>query len=178
MPLFSGKYGDYYWMTWTERYSFMGRLLTFHPEIVTGKYLAITALDSGPRRPNPDEIEQGWSFVDEVAYSPAIKNIDEVPTHEWEEMYTFASPAQFKPRDVFVNYGEFIVSADNDLLDVVEPHWDRFYQNLKIENAEPFWDEIERLQPESYLAEGDLLHFVTRNTALYKQVISRPPVLK
>jgi hypothetical protein len=176
MPLFSGQHGDYYWMTWTEPYNFMYQLLAFHPEIVTGKYLAITALDSGPHRPNPDEMEQGWSFLDKVAYSPAIKTIDQIPVHEWEEMYIFALPAQINPGDVFVNYGVFLVSADNALLDVVEPHWDRYYQNLKIENAEPFWDEIERLRPESYLAEGDFLHFVTRNTALYQQVISRPPV--
>jgi hypothetical protein len=38
--------------------------------------------------------------------------------------------------------------------------------------ADRFWQQMDRLAPESYIADAALLAFVTRNSALFRSVLS------
>lgn len=57
-PGIVGSRGDYQWLTMAERD--ITSLLRICPEIVVGKYLAVTSIDSGPLRLSEEEKLQGW----------------------------------------------------------------------------------------------------------------------
>lgn len=84
-----GAQGDYQWLTTDKQFD----LLRLCPEIVLGKYVAITSFDSGPLVPNDKEIAAGWHSRGDVAYSPRIQSAHEVPRDGWDEWYIFESPA-------------------------------------------------------------------------------------
>lgn len=147
---FTGKRDDYFWVEWRD--DFLGDLLSAFPQVVLGKHLVNTSFDSGSLTLAPEEIEQGWRKHNELALSPPIADVSLIPKDQYDEWYVFASPPTFENYEVFVNYGGFSL---HDFL---------------VEHQERFWRQIERLAPESYLAEGDNLICVTRNEPLYNQV--------
>jgi hypothetical protein len=147
---FTGKHGDYFWVEWSE--DFLGDLLFAFPQIVLKKYLVNTSFDSGSLVLAPTETEHGWRKHNELALSPAIKEVSQIPKDQYDEWYIFTSPATFDNYEVFINYGGFSL------------------HNFFLEHQERFWQQIERLAPESFLAEGDNLICITRNESLYNQV--------
>jgi hypothetical protein len=120
----------------------------------------------------------GWEMRQGIAYSPKLDRVTDVP-HQvdgpdgpgFDEFYTFEStcdlgertsgnifveplaPAPGRPA-VFVNY-EFPLHNGGALVDL-------------------FWPQLERIHPESYIADGTLyLKFVSRNEYLFKLVHER-----
>lgn len=178
-PGIVGSRGDYQWLTMAERD--ITSLLRICPEIVVGKYLAVTSIDSGPLRLTEEERRQGWwtseagrffqgtswnppVFRDEwkVAYSPRIASIHGLPneTHEeccagFDEWYVFDGPVEAGDIESFVNWGGF-----------------RLYDPEFEWCTERFWSQMERTQPESYIAEGTVFMVVTRDAGLFRRVIS------
>lgn len=53
----TGSRGDYFWLTSAD--DDLDYLLTSCPQIVLGRYLAVTSFDSGSLVPNEDEITAG-----------------------------------------------------------------------------------------------------------------------
>ncbi len=91
-----------------------------------------------------------------------------MPRDGWDEWYVFAQPTDlgvsrlsdniFDPRlkaaevGVFVNYSFALHRPEmQDLADL-------------------FWSQIDRIQPESYIANNDWLTFVTRDESLFASV--------
>src|SRR5579859_3093743 len=98
----TGEHGNYRWLA--GDYS-LGALLKRCPEIVLGKYVAITAFDSSPWTPTQDERALGWRQDGRVAWSPKVLRTNLPPYEQYDEWYVFPSPSAFQPQEVFVNLG-------------------------------------------------------------------------
>ena len=72
----SGSTNGYRWLVSTDR-----RLdvLECCPDVVLGKYVAITSFDSGPLGLTEAQRSAGWVSQEEIAYSPQIQDADIVP---------------------------------------------------------------------------------------------------
>lgn len=165
----SGSHGPFQWLT-TGQHD-LGTLLQLCPQAVLGKYIAVTSFDSGPLLPNDEELSQGWQTRKNIAYSPGIQSVEKLPYGDcggFDEWYVFNAPtdlgrlvegnifeALLQPGNVavFVNYGGFALHAPTmqELVDL-------------------FWPQVERISPESYIADGDVLNFVSRDKDLFATV--------
>jgi|SRR5450631_632665 hypothetical protein len=157
-----GSQGRYEWLVTDQEVD----LLQICPEIVLGKYVAITSIDSGPLVPNEKEKAAGWENRSQIAYSPKVEEVKSVPRERYDEWYVFVDPVDLGTShlqenvfevpqgqghvSVFVNYGGFA-------LDRVE------MKDL----ASLFWEQLEWIRAESYIADGGFLNFVTSNRALF-----------
>jgi hypothetical protein len=147
-----------------------------------GKYLAVTSIDSGVPWLTQQQRNAGWQLRAGVAYSKLVQSVEELfyqrdglDSPGYDEWYVFgiasdlgevtmnhpfigsgtARPAQ---SIVFVNH-PFTISDPGPR-----------YQVLR----ELFWEQVERVQPESYIADGrNCLTFVTRNAKLFEIVRRR-----
>ncbi len=148
--MFRGKNKNYYWVEWQERDKFLRTLLSKFPQIVIGKYLVNTSFDSGSLMLSDEEIAQGWYKHKDLTISPAINDIKSIPYDQFDEWYVFDSPQNFDNYEVFVNYGGFSLQ-----------------DNAFAEFQERFWWQLEYLNSESFLAEGDNLICVTKDVNLF-----------
>lgn len=151
----TGRKGDYYWIEWDERSKFLSDLLSDFPQLVLDNYLVNTSFDSGSLSLSTEDIEQGWHKKDDLTYSPQIKTVERIPDYGYDEWYVFDSPKALGEIEVFVNYLEF--SLHNSTFEDIQSS---------------FWQQIENLQPKSFLAEGDNLICVTRDKNLFNQISS------
>ena len=142
-------------------------LLQLCPDIVLGKYVAITSIDSGEFVPSNEERAAGWRTHSRIAYSPRIKLVEQVPREGWDEWYIFNNPVnlgtsylgqnifqvQLGPQHLadLVNYGFALDRSDETLVKI-------------------FWQQMKWVQPESYIADWDLLSFATTNKAVFAKV--------
>ncbi|SRR6266404_1287424 len=165
----TGLHGEYEWLT--TRRDGLDALLRACPQVVIGKYVAITSFDSSPLPLNEIEKNAGWESRKGAGYSPKVQTVETLPFEEYNEWYVLQSPfdlGQISQTDVlkyplpsgeiavFVNYGCFRlhmpdVPAMQDLIEL-------------------FWTQLESINPESYIADGDLLNFACRNKDLFAAV--------
>lgn len=151
----TGTHGEYYWIELSKE--FLDGVIAAHPEIVLDKFIVNTSSDSGPLQLSPQEIENGWSSDDRLAFSPRFDKDRDIPWGTWEcysEWYVFTSSNAFiTDFEVFINYGAF------------------YLQDCEFpEMLERFWNQLEKISPESYLADGSYTIFVTRNKSLFDRV--------
>jgi hypothetical protein len=165
-----GAHGDYQWLT-TGQHD-LGTLLRLCPEALLGKYVAVTSIDSGPLILNEDEVSTAWQSRSDVAYSPRIQSVEKLAYGEcagFDEWYVFDAPTELgqivegnifesplQPGQVavFVNYGGF-----------------GFHSSSMQVLTDMFWKQLEWIHPESYIADGDLLNFVSRDRTLFTTVL-------
>jgi len=165
----TGLHGEYEWLT--TRRDGLDALLRACPQVVIGKYVAITSFGSSPLPLNEIEKNAGWESRKGAGYSPKVQTVETLPFEEYNEWYVLQSPfdlGQISQTDVlkyplpsgeiavFVNYGCFRlhmpdVPAMQDLIEL-------------------FWTQLESINPESYIADGDLLNFACRNKDLFAAV--------
>ena len=164
-PTFPGARDGYRW--YQSAQGSLGELLDRVPSLVVGRYVAVTSFDSGPLRLGDDERRSGWTSSEAVACSPRIADPRELPHDGYDEWYVLLRPTDLERSEVFVNYDGFGLQSPTALLDQLHPTCDR---SLALEQRdwlaacqERFWNQLARLQPETYLAEGDNLICVTRN---------------
>jgi hypothetical protein len=156
----TGNRGAYRWIVWNSK--FLGDLIVAVPQIVVGKHVVITSFDGGPFVPSEKEKKGGWRLKSGLAYSPEILQAKDLPHEQYDEWYVFPGRKEIDPPEVFVNYSGFRL---------------RYYtSNLTLHGLmERFWLQMERLRPESYLAEGDCLIFATQDPTLYKEIVGWNP---
>jgi len=160
-----GSNGTYEWLVADEDID----LPKICPEIVLGKYVAITSIDSGVYIPDEHERATGWDSRGNIAYSPKIVNTGDLPksSEAYDEWYVFPRPIDLGnshlaenifevPQapghvSVFVNYGGFAFDRPDTL-------------------TELFWKQIEWIRPESYIADGLYLNFATANKRLFASI--------
>jgi hypothetical protein len=159
-----GSQGLYEWLVTDQQFD----LLQICPEVVLGKYVAVTSFDSGALTLNEMEKAAGWKSHANIAYSPKVQAIENLPRAGWDEWYVFSNPAELGSSHleenifevpegpghigVFVNYRFALHLADlNDL-------------------ARLFWRQVERIRPESYIADNDYLNFVSADETLFAAV--------
>ncbi|HJT71812.1 MAG TPA: hypothetical protein VJ731_16555 [Terriglobales bacterium] len=160
-----GSQGSYQWIvTDNQRID----LLQICPEIVLGKYIAVTSIDSGALVPNDKEKALGWKNQGDIAYSPRIERTEDLPREGWDEWYVFANHAHLGTSHL--NGNIFEVPDEPGQVRVFVNYC--FGPHLAEMNhlAILFWRQLERIRPESYLAENDYLTFVTQNANLFAVV--------
>lgn len=72
----TGSHGEYQWLT-TNQHD-LDTLLQSCPQVVLGKFVGITSLDSGPLIPTDDEKQAGWQSRNGIAHSPQIRSVHEL----------------------------------------------------------------------------------------------------
>lgn len=178
-PGIVGTDGEYQWLTMFR--CEISDLLGLCPDIVLNKYLAVTSIDSGTLQLADQEKGAGWWTSAEakvfrgtswgaredrddwkVAYSPRLDSIHGLPneTHDeccagFDEWYVFERPVPAGEIEAFVNWSGFRL---------YDPEWKWC--------ADRFWKQMARLAPESYIADGTVFTFTTRNACLFAKVIS------
>ena len=164
----TGIHGEYSWIESGE--VGLNDLLSKCPAFVLGYQIAITSCDSGPMRITEAMEEMGWTFENEIAVSPRITSIAWLGGCEWDEWYIFDEPPPFGKFEVFVNYGGFSLTQPQSPLETARQEW--LEQMLGR-----FWRQIERLQPHTYVADGDQLVVATKNALIFekvKSIVSNP----
>lgn len=165
----TGSRGAFQWLT-TDRHD-LDTLLRLCPQALLSKYVAVTSLDSGPLHLNDEEVSSGWQTRNDIAYSPRIQSAEKLAHGEcggFDEWYVFEAPADlgqvvsgniFEASllpgrvAIFVNYGGF-----------------GFHDSVMQSLTDLFWRQLEWINPESYIADGTLLNFVSRDKGLFATV--------
>ena len=160
-----GSEGLYQWLVTDEQFDF----LQLCPQLVLGKYVAITSIDSGPLVVTDKEKAAGWQGRGKIAYSPKVQSIEEIPCAGWDEWYVFdhattdlgtshlgenifEMPQGTGHLSDFVNYGFALHPPERKSL------------------ADLFLQQMKWIRPESYVADNDYLTYVTMNPTLFASV--------
>lgn len=175
--LMVGSHSPYQWLTSDQEN--MNEILRQCPEVVLGRYAAITTYDSGDFRPTDRDTAAGWESRNGIAYSRQIRTPADLPEcAKWEpaelyqEWYLFEAPVELGTLargNVFVRPpepGRTIAFINYRSLILHDPEEKQF--------TDLFWMQLEALRPESYFGEGqDYLTFVTRNPAFFDSVLKK-----
>lgn len=164
--LITGSEGPYEWLVSDQQFD----LVQLCPDVVLGKYVAVTSIDSSQLVPTEKETAAGWRSRGGIAYSPRVLSAEGIPSAGWDEWYIFDKPVDLgtshlaesifeAPQErghvsVFVNYGFALHPAER--------------ANL----ATLFWPQMMRICPESYVADNDYVTFVSVNKILFSSVLN------
>jgi hypothetical protein len=162
----TGSHGTYQWLA--TRLQFDSFLLRC-PEILAGKYVAVTSLDSGPLGLTEEEERNGWRSRGGVAYSPQVRSVETLRHGGFDEWYIFDSPKELGQ----VWQGNvFEVPSTSDYISVFVNFGDFAPHNRELEALVAlFWKQLDQIQPESYVADGNLfLTFASRDQQLFAEV--------
>lgn len=143
-------------------------VLQICPEVVLGKYVAITSIDSGPLVPTDKERAAGWESRGQIAYSPRVESVDSLPRAGWDEWYIFASPADLGTSHLGENV--FEVPRGPGQVSVLVNYCFALHRPDNESLATLFWEQIRWIRPESYIADSDYLNFVTMDKTLFASV--------
>ena len=134
-----GSQVSYEWLVTDENFD----LLELCPEIVLGKYVAVTSIDSGQLIPTEKETVAGWQSRAKIAYSPKIENAQDLLHGGWDEWYIFNTPSDLgtshlaenifeMPQEqghlsVLVNYGFALHPPERADLTLTRLFWETNY---------------------------------------------------
>src|SRR5579872_356686 len=159
-----GSQGVYEWLVTDEQFD----LLQLCPEIVLGKYVAVTSIDSGQLMPTDKETAAGWHSREKIAYSPKSQHAEELPREGWDEWYIFNNPTELGTSHLQENI--FEVPRGRGHLCVFVNYCFALHQPEMESIAALFWQQMDWARPESYVADNDYLNFVSMNKALFASV--------
>ena len=159
-----GSHGPYEWLVTDENFD----LLQLCPEVVLGKYVAVTSIDSSEFVPTERETVAGWQSHGKIAYSPKIQQVDDLPREGWDEWYIFDEPADLGKS--YLQENVFEVPQGQGHLSVFVNYCFALHQPDMHSLVTLFWQQMEWVRPESYVADSDYLNFVTMNKALFANV--------
>ena len=162
----AGSVNGYQWLVSDDREF---DVLEHSSDLVLGKYVAITSFDSGPLQLTEEQKLAGWVSQGDIAYSPAIQNVDMVPREYFSEAYIFSAPT---------NLGMLADPKGNIFESEMQPGQVHTFVNFDFGFHDPgyaklthmFWQQLGWMKAESYLAENDYLVFVTANARVFASV--------
>ncbi len=179
-PGITGTRGQYRWLSSVDHD--IDALLRLCPEVLLGRRIAVTSIDCLGLRLTEEETRAGWRKADDrkvykdlpsggreyqdgwvVACSPVLHSVHGLSyeTHEeyyggFDEWYVFDGEIPVSDFEVFVNWGFF-----------------RLYDTEGYgEFIDRFWTQMTDLNAESYIAQGDVFTFATRNLDVFDGVIA------
>jgi hypothetical protein len=180
--IFTGTHGQYRWLTSTEQY--MGDMVRLCPDVLLGRYVTVTSIDSGSPWLTDAQRAAGWMLRSGMAYSPRLDSVDELlyqrdgnDSPGYDEWYVFhAAPTHL---------GEILTG--NPVIKGNEPRPGRLlvfvnWAAFALHNPDPaaqsinqmFWEQMGWVQPDVYVSDGrDNLTFVCRDEALFQLVHQR-----
>jgi hypothetical protein len=155
--LHSGRHDGYRWLASHTNRDHLPGVLRSCPQLVLGKFVAITSFDSGPLTPSQEELRAGWSFDGRIMYSPTITDPSVIPHEQYDEWLIFSHETRQLPElQVFINFGGFTLAE-------TDPDHHR-------EHRERLWSQLAHVSAESYLAEGDYFLFASKNESAFECV--------
>lgn len=160
-----GSQGVYEWLVTDREFD----LLRICPDVVLGKYMAITSLDSGPLVPTKEEKAAGWKNRSNIAYSSKIHDVASVPWDGYDEWYIFDNPVDLGTSHIRENV--FEVPQEQGHVSVFVNYGFALHPPEMADLANLFWSQMERIRPESYVADNDYLTFVSANKTLFASVL-------
>ena len=160
-----GSQGVYEWLVTDREFD----LLRICPDVVLGKYMAITSLDSGPLVPTKEEKAAGWKNRSNIAYSSKIHDVASVPWDGYDEWYIFDNPVDLGTSHIRENV--FEVPQEQGHVSVFVNYGFALHPPEMADLANLFWSQMERIRPESYVADNDYLTFVSANKTLIASVL-------
>jgi hypothetical protein len=169
----TGTHGAYEWL---EVDHDLGEFTSLCPSAIVGRYLAITAADSGSFAPSEQDVADGWTADGGIAYSPRMESIAILPLnrccrdcHGYDEWYVFER--QPPPLGTVCHANVFRSEIGSGNVFQFINFGFRFSDTQMKAVSDLFWQQIDWLQPESCVAESeDALLFATRNSQLYGSV--------
>lgn len=159
-----GSHGLYEWLVTDEQFD----LLQVCPDIILGKFVAVTSIDSGTLEPSAEQKAEGWKNREKIAYSPKVQSIKTLPRAGFDEWYIFESRTDLGVSHLSENI--FEVPHGQGHLSVFVNYFFSLHRSEDKSLAALFWPQIERIRPESYVADHDYLNFVTVNKTLFARV--------
>ncbi len=146
MSIKSGKYREFYWLQ-TDDFG-QKDVIEQCTNFLLGKYLAVTAFDSGEPNLSSEEIQAGWKMNLSIAYSPKLDNmiIAIIPYAGFDEWFFLEDNTVITVEEDYVNYALF------DLCD------ERMPKN--------FWNQIYFNCPYAYVADGMQLTVVSKDVEM------------
>jgi hypothetical protein len=162
-----GTHGRHEWLVTDEHFD----LLQICPEVVLGKYIAITSIDSGQLVPSEKEAAAGWQNRGKIAYSPKVENPQDLPRAGWDEWYIFDS----HPPDLGIcHIGENVFEAPQPPrhVSVFVNYNFALHQPEMKDLATLFWEQMAWIRPESYVADNSYLNFVSQNKAIFAAALA------
>jgi len=159
-----GSEGAYEWLATDQQLD----LLQLCPEVVLGKYVAITSIDSSPFIPDADETAAGGQTREDVGYSPIIQSVQELPRAGWDEWYVFNRPVDLGTSHLRENI--FEVPRQRGHLGVFVNYCFALHRPEMRDLIDLFWQQMEWIRPMCYLADNDDLTFVTEDRNLFARV--------
>lgn len=160
-----GSHDSYDWLVTDQAFD----LLRICPDVVLGKYIAITSFDSGPLVLTDEEKGAGWQSRSEIAYSPKISGSEAVPRDQYDEWYIFETPADLGVSHIRENI--FEAPQGKGHVNVVVNYNFAPHPPERATLAGLFWPQISWIHPESYVADNDYLTFATLNQVLFAKVL-------
>ena len=116
------------------------------------------------------EATLGWQTRGKIAYSPQIRSIEEIPSAGWDEWYIFDRPADLGISHLAENIFE-VPHEQGHVSDFVN-HGFALHPPERAEKlGSLFWPQIDRIRPESYVADNNYLTFVSANKDLFSSVL-------
>ena len=151
---YAGSFGRFYWLV--ADYC-LDDILRAFPEIVVGRYIAITALDSGPIRGLSEEDRaKGWTLRNEIAYSPKLEREKELSDFYWnsyDEWYVFRSPVDLGKR-VAQEVNIFQTPAAKDEVVPFVNYFLNLHSRERGDLVDLFWKQMDWIDPYVYLADS------------------------
>jgi len=167
--ILSGTHGKW---TWVVVRAMIRELPALTREHHLGQHLCITAFDSGPIMPSPDERTAGWTMIGDVMVSPPLTAELDIPCENHDEWYIFRPlPHTIAFSDRFVNYMGFTLADPRTLAESQDPTWDSTNYDWLVPIQRQFWANIEHLNPSSYVCSGDADIVVTRDQHFAKRIL-------
>jgi hypothetical protein len=180
--LLAGTHSEYFWIA-SGSNDYSGTLVGLCPEIFIGRYMVVTAVDSGTPRLAERQKIAGWVEQNGIVYSPALITVDDIffqrdgqDAPGFDEWYLFPKPTDLgAPQDGNPFEEATAPSPGRPMVFVGTPC-------AAVYNSDPvceplrrmFWAQMDWIQPESYIADGsDRLTFMTRNRELFELVLDK-----
>ncbi|HZD93904.1 MAG TPA: hypothetical protein VE133_06595, partial [Candidatus Sulfotelmatobacter sp.] len=158
-----GVQGEYRWLETSAHPIY--DLLHVCPAVAASKNIVITSFDSGPLQPTDEERQRGWKVHGRSIHIPVGENVSAIPFEIFDEWYIFSSEAPERDYKVFGKYDWFTLGPAQGM-------YSRSGIAFDLKRMQRwFWQEVERVGPESYLSCGNRLKFVTREPAYFNQVL-------
>jgi hypothetical protein len=177
----TGTHGEYSWLASTEHY--MVDLVRLCPDIVVGRYLVVTEIDSGTPWLTETQQARKWRLQGGMAYSPRIATVEELfyqrdglDTPGFDEWYVFDAPREL---------GEILLGNPSLPENAPKPGrlltfvgWLSFMPDSSDPGShspsEMFWRQMEWIRPDVYVSDGDkALNLVCRSRELLDSVCER-----
>jgi hypothetical protein len=110
----------------------------------------------------------GWQSRGKVAYSPKVKNPDDIPREGWDEWYISGTPTDMGISHIGENVFE-LPQRQGHVKDFVNYCFALHRAETK-DLAALFWEQLAWIRPESYVADSEYLNFVSSNKAFFAAV--------